>query len=107
MRVKSVSVEKSGIEFCFNNVSVIVRRVQNEIRIAEEITYEVTTNSVLSNLQVVLRDGKAFLVSPFGENLIDDPRNIVKGLLEILEKVRDKKEVYDKFMDILKDFKVE
>ncbi|ABP94591.1 MULTISPECIES: hypothetical protein [Metallosphaera] len=105
MRVKSVNVEKSGIEFCYNEISVMVYLKENEMRIAEEITYEVATGPVVSNVQIVLRDGKVYLDSPFGQNVIENPANIVKGLREILEGIREKHpSVYEKYNEFLKAF---
>ncbi|BCS92496.1 hypothetical protein [Metallosphaera javensis (ex Sakai et al. 2022)] len=105
MRVKSVNVERSGIEFCYNQISVMVYLRDKEMRIAEEITYEVATGPVVSNVQIVLRDGKVYLDSPFGENEIENPTNIVKGLEEILEGIKEKHpSVYEKYREFLKAY---
>lgn len=90
MKFKSISTDKTGVEFCYNGISVRVSLSGNEIRIAEEITYEVSTGSVLSNMKIVLREGKAYLTSPFGENEIREPGNIVKGLRELSELIKTK-----------------
>ncbi|AWR99010.1 hypothetical protein [Metallosphaera hakonensis] len=105
MRVKSINVERNRIEFCYNQISVVVYLLENEMRIAEEITYEVTTGPVISNLQIVLKDGKVILSSPFGENTLENPGNVIKGILEIIEGIREKHpKVYDKYMDFLKKY---
>ncbi|MEM0279628.1 MAG: hypothetical protein QXR57_06070 [Metallosphaera sp.] len=105
MRVKSVNVERNKIEFCYNQVSVTIQLLDNELRIAEEVTYEVATGQVFSIMQIVLKQRKVFLISPFGENVISDPENIIDGLKDIVEMIKWRhKSLYLKFVNFLSDY---
>ncbi|BDC18475.1 hypothetical protein [Acidianus sp. HS-5] len=98
----SIYPEKDSVEMCFEGATIKLFIVGNEVHIAEEVTYEVTTGEVLSKLQVVIKDGKAYLQSPFGLNEISSPENIFKGIKAVLEEIKEKhKGLYEKFNNLV------
>ncbi|EHP69033.1 MAG: hypothetical protein RXS23_05570 [Metallosphaera yellowstonensis] len=105
MRFKSLSVDKRSIEFCYNGVSVKVMLFDGELVVAEEITYEVATGSVLGNMRILLKSGKVYLISPFGQNEVKDPENILQGLRELSELVKGKStQLYQELSKVLQSY---
>lgn len=98
----SIYPEKYSLETCFEGSTIKIFLIGNEVHIAEEVTYEVTTGEVLSKIQIVIKDGKAYLQSPFGLNEISAPENIFKGIRAVLEEIKEKHKVlYDKFNSLI------
>jgi len=98
----SIYPEKDSLEMCFEGSTIKIFLIGNEVHIAEEVTYEVATGEVLSKIQIVIKDGKAYLQSPFGLNEISAPENIFKGIRAVLEEIKEKHKVlYDKFNSLI------
>ncbi|AWR96719.1 hypothetical protein DFR86_03535 [Acidianus sulfidivorans JP7] len=97
-----LDVEKNAIEFCFERSTIRIYIVNDEIHIAEVVTYEVTTGEYLSKIQIIIKNGKVYVASPLGVDEIQNPENTLKGLNEILKNVKDSSPaLYEKIQKII------
>ncbi|EWG07616.1 MAG: hypothetical protein ASUL_03879 [Candidatus Aramenus sulfurataquae] len=102
MRIKSIIAEKDTVEFCYEGSSVKILVMDKELRIFEEIGYEVATGPIYSKIQLAVRGGNVYVISPFGENEVKDPSNILKGIMQLAELVKEKhKGLYEKIQRVI------
>jgi len=98
-----VEVRKDGIGFCYQGSWIVVNVSQDEIRIAEEISYEVAIGSQLGKIQIVIKNGKAYVESPLGRHELANSSEIISTLKKINEEVVKSKnaELYEKLSKLL------
>jgi len=102
MKIKSLNIRGDSVEFCYEGSSIRLSVINDELRIYEEVTYEVAIGEIFSKIQIVIKDGKVFLSSPFGENEVNNPQNIINGIKEILELIKNKNtKLYGKINNII------
>ncbi len=102
MRIRSIAAEKDIVEFCYEGSSIKILVKDKELRIFEEIGYEVATGPMYSKIQLAVRGNKVYVISPFGENEVKDPSNILDGLKQLVELLKERhKGIYEKMQQVL------
>ena len=98
-----VEVRKDGIGFCYQGSWIVMNVKGDEIRIAEEITYEVAIGSQLGKIQLVIKCGKVYVETPIGRHELANPQEIINQIKKINEEIVKEKnaELYEKINKIL------
>ncbi|NON63188.1 hypothetical protein [Acidianus sp. RZ1] len=98
----SVDTKRKSLEFCFQGSDMHIFIEGDEIRIAEAITYEVAIGEQFAKLQLAIKGGKVYLVTPFGRNEVSNPENLIQGVKQILDGIKEShKELYEEMIKIL------
>ncbi|ARM75216.1 hypothetical protein [Acidianus manzaensis] len=99
MRIYS---EKNALEFCFEGSTIRIYIVNDEIHIAEVVTYEVSIGEYLSKIQIIIKNGKVYVSSPLGVDEVQNPENTLKGLNELIKDMKNSHPaLYEKIQKIL------
>jgi len=103
MSFQRVEVRKDGIGFCYQGSWIVMNVKQDEIRIAEEISYEVAIGSQLGKIQLVIKGGKVYVETPIGQHELVNPEGIISEIRKINEEVVKTKntELYEKINKVL------
>lgn len=103
MSFQRVEVRKDGIGFCYQGSWIVMNVREDEIRIGEEISYEVAIGSQLGKIQIVVKDGKVYVETPIGKHELANPKEIVEQIKKINEEVVKAKnlELYEKINKVL------
>jgi len=103
MSFQRVEVRKDGIGFCYQGSWIVMNVKQDEIRIAEEISYEVAIGSQLGKIQLVIKGGKVYVETPIGQHELAKPEEIINQKRKINEEVIKAKnmELYEKINRVL------
>ncbi|BFH72171.1 hypothetical protein SJAV_01150 [Sulfurisphaera javensis] len=98
-----VEVRKDGVGFCYQGSWIVVNVNQDELRIAEEISYEVAIGSQLGKIQIVIKNGKAYVESPLGKHELSNPTEIINAIRKINEEIvkSKNKDLYERILKII------
>ena len=103
MSFERVELGKDWIGFCHQGSWIVMSIKDDEIRIAEEITFEVPIGSQLGKIQLVIKGGKAYVETPIGKYELVKPEefiNEIRKMNEEIVKVKNKS-LYEKINRIL------
>jgi len=103
MSFQRIEVKKDGIGFCYQGIWIVMNVKEDEIRIAEEISYEVAIGSQLGKIQLVVKGGKVYVETPVGQYELANPEEIISEIRKINEEVVKAKnmELYEKINRVL------